>query len=79
MLRIRENVINIHEIAEDHYERYMQQEELYMNEQDNLYGSVSSDRVSLLEAFHLFQVTILFLIDIVFVCVIHQNSFLLLI
>ena len=42
-LRIRENVVNIHEIVEDHYERYMQQEELYRNEQDNLYGSISID------------------------------------
>ena len=40
-LRIRENVVNIHEIVEDHYERYMQEED--MNEQDNLYGSISSN------------------------------------
>ena len=42
-LRIRENVINIHEIAEDHYERYIQQDELYMNEQDSLYGSTNNN------------------------------------
>ena len=42
-LRIRENIVNIHEIVEDHYERYIHQEELYSNEQDNLYGSISND------------------------------------
>ena len=42
-LRIRENIVNIHEIAEDHYERYIQLDELYMNEQDSLYGSTNSN------------------------------------
>ena len=42
-LRIRENIVNIHEIAADHYERYIQQDELYMNEQDSLYGSTNSN------------------------------------
>ena len=42
-LRIRENIVNIHEIAADHYERYIQQDELYMNEQDSLYGSTNNN------------------------------------
>ena len=31
-LRVRENVVNIHIIAEEHYDRYMDQEEEYDNE-----------------------------------------------
>ena len=30
--RVRENEVNIHQIVDDHYQRYMEQEEQYWNE-----------------------------------------------
>ena len=40
-LRVREREINVHLIAEEHYERYMDQEEDYWREHDYSYGSIS--------------------------------------
>ena len=40
-LRVREREINVHLIAEEHYERYMDQEEDYLREHDYSYGSIS--------------------------------------
>ena len=38
-LRLRERELNVHLIAEEHYERYMDQEEDYLREHDYSYGS----------------------------------------
>ena len=40
-LHVREKEINVHLIAEEHYERYMDQEEDYWREHDYSYGSIS--------------------------------------
>ena len=41
-LRIRERTINVYLITEDHYERYLDQEEEYQREHELSYGSISS-------------------------------------
>ena len=43
-LRERNREINIQAIVEEHYERYMDQEEEYMREHPQYYGSIASDR-----------------------------------
>ena len=40
-LRVRENEVNVHLIAEEHYERYMDQEEEYNNEMGHSFESTS--------------------------------------
>ena len=41
-LRIRERTINVYLTTEDHYERYLDQEEEYQREHELSYGSTSS-------------------------------------
>ena len=33
--RVRENEVNIYQIADDHYQRYMEQEDQYKNQENN--------------------------------------------